>query len=100
MVRLSSVSAQHRPPPPPPPFTDASICTPYLKKKQKKTSNGRVLKNDSQYPLAIEVRNFLLLNEGGKIDMESGRQGGRTGGRRASVAFYIDIYCCEAVWEL
>lgn len=49
------------------------------------------MKNDSQYPLAIEVRNFLLLNAGGKIDTGGERQGGREGGQAGDVPALLSI---------
>lgn len=60
-------------------------------KKKNKQWNGSVLKNDSQYPLAIEVRNFPLLNAGGKIDTESGREKGREGGQAGDVPALLSI---------
>lgn len=75
-------------PPPTPSFLHRcinlhAIFQKEAQKKQNKTSNGNVLKNDSQYPLAIEARNFPLLNTAGEIDAESRREGGgeREGGR-------------------
>lgn len=53
-------------------FTHASICTPFEKQPM-----IAFLKNDSQYPLAIEVNNFPLLKAGGKIETDSGREEGR-----------------------
>lgn len=43
----------------------------------RETTNDSVLKNDSQYPLAIEVNNFPLLKVGGKTETDSGREEGR-----------------------
>lgn len=43
----------------------------------RETTNDSVLKNDSQYPLAIEVNNFPFLKAGGKIETDSGREEGR-----------------------
>lgn len=80
------------PPPPTPSFLHRcinlhAIFQKEAQKKQNKTSNGNVLKNDSQYPLAIEARNFPLLNTAGEIDAESRREGGGEGGREGGRSY-------------
>lgn len=59
-----------------------------------KITNDNVLKNDSQYPLAIQINNSLLLKR-----REQNRQAATEWerGKRASIASYIDIYGLEAV---
>lgn len=41
-----------------------------------KISNDKILKNDSQYPLAIQVNNFLLLEGGSKTETDHDREEG------------------------
>lgn len=40
-------------------------------------TNNNILKNDSQYPLAIQVNNFLSLKGGSKTETDCNREGGR-----------------------
>lgn len=92
MVWWSSPSAPNPPPPHPISYPHINLHTMW------KITNDNILKNDSQYPPAIQINNSLWLK---KVCVWGGRQTHSDGKREMETcqrfAFYIDIYGLKGV---